>query len=97
MVPSMDEPPAVPLTAQVTAVLELPETVPVNWNVSPARMFAVEGETLTETEAGVAGLVGLFDVEEVPAQPQVSRTASMGMAVAAERMALRTHLELATL
>jgi len=30
MVPSADEPPATPLTAQVTAELELPETVAVN-------------------------------------------------------------------
>ena len=58
-------------------------------------MFAVDGETLTETDAGVDGFAGVFDVEEVdvPAQPQVSRAASKGMALAAERMALRAHLE----
>jgi hypothetical protein len=48
----------VPLTAQVTPLFELPVTKAVNWNVSPARMFAEVGETVTEMEAGVEGADG---------------------------------------
>jgi hypothetical protein len=58
IVPIALEPPAVPFTAQVTAVLELPETVAVNGNESPARMFALVGLTVTEVEVGVEGADG---------------------------------------
>jgi hypothetical protein len=88
MVPRADEPPPVPLTAQVTVVLEVPETVAVNWNESPARMLAVGGETETETEAGVEGEDGLFEDGEVAAaQPARIKAASDRIALAAGRIA----------
>jgi hypothetical protein len=62
IVPITLEPPAVPFTAQVTAVLELPETVAVNWNDSPARMFALVGLTVTLVEVGVEGADGVVGV-----------------------------------
>ena len=79
--PRVEELPMVPLTAQVTAVFELPETVAVNWNESPARIFAEAGETVTEMELGVDGEEGdeLFGGVEVAAQPA---------RVAAERSAI---------
>jgi len=62
IVPIALELPAVPFTAQVTAVLELPETVAVNGNESPARMFALVGLTVTVVEAGVEGVDGVVGV-----------------------------------
>jgi hypothetical protein len=62
IVPIAVDPPAVPFTAQVTAVLELPETVAVNGNESPARMFALLGLTVTEVEIGVEGVDGVVGV-----------------------------------
>ncbi len=94
--PRVDDPPAVPLILQVTAMFELPETVAVNWNWSPARMLAVDGEMVTETEVGVEGVVGLVGAEDgavAAAQPQVSRAASTGVALGVERMGLRAHLK----
>jgi hypothetical protein len=58
IVPIALDAPAAPFTAQVTPVLELPETVAVNWNDSPARMFALVGLTVTEVEVGVEGADG---------------------------------------
>ena len=52
MVPSVEAP---PLTDQVTAVFVVPDTVSLNWKVSPARMLAVEGETTTLIEDGGGG------------------------------------------
>jgi len=91
-VPRVAEPPAVPFTAQVTAVLELPETVAVNWNESPARMLALVGKTATEMEAGVDGCAGLFEVDEAappPQPPKSSKDASVARALASGRMAVR--------
>ena len=51
-----------PFTAQVTAVLELPETVAMNGNESPARMFALVGLTVTVVEVGVEGVDGVVGV-----------------------------------
>ena len=82
MVPRAAEPPAVPLTDQFIEVLVLPETAAVNWKLLPARMLAAVGETLTEVEAGVAGLLGLplelllELLEPVPAQPAATRAPS---------------------
>ncbi len=47
MVPSAEEPPGVLLTDQVTAVLEVPETVAEKEAELPTRILAVEGETAT--------------------------------------------------
>jgi hypothetical protein len=58
IVPIALEPPAVRFTAQVTAVLELPETVAMKVNESPARMLALVGLTVTEVEVGVEGADG---------------------------------------
>jgi len=52
----------VPFTAQVTTVLELPETVAMKVNESPARMFALVGLTVTEVEVGVEGADGVVGV-----------------------------------
>ena len=102
MVPRAAEPPGAPLTDQLTEVLELPETVAVNWKVLPERMLAVVGETLTEVEAGVPGLLGLPPelllelLEPVAAQPMATtaanRAATTGKDLARGRMAVRTHL-----
>lgn len=51
-----------PFTAQVTTVLELPETVAMKVNESPARMFALVGLTVTEVEVGVEGADGVVGV-----------------------------------
>ena len=80
MVPTVEEPPAVPLTAQVTDVLELPVTVAVNRKVLPARMLALVGETETVVEAGLDGGFGSpgFELELAPPpQPDASRVARM--------------------
>src|SRR6185369_13904169 len=98
MVPRAAEPPGAPLTDQLTEVLELPETVAVNWRVLPARMLAVVGETLTEVEAGVPALLGLPPELLLPvaAQPRATtaanRAATTGKDLAKGRMAVRTHL-----
>jgi hypothetical protein len=44
----------VPLTDQVTEVLDVPDTLAAKRNVSPARMFALVGETTTVIEGGGA-------------------------------------------
>ena len=85
-----------PFTAQVTAVLELPETVAVNRNESPARMFALVGLTVMDVEVGgvegVDGVVGvlleLVAALQPPSDP-AARTpaASTGSAFVVRRMA----------
>ncbi len=90
--PSVAEPPTVPFTAHVTAVLELPDTVAVNGNESPARMFAVVGETTTETDAGVDGVVELpaLELAEPPPHPhKIASDAIAGSALASGRIAVR--------
>lgn len=67
MVPSAEEPPGVLLTDQVTAVLEVPETVAEKEAELPTRILAVEGETATVIAGG--GGVCLLPVEE----PQAAR------------------------
>jgi hypothetical protein len=47
MVPSVEA----PLTDQVTAVFVVPDTVSLNWKVSPACMVAVGGDTTTLIDA----------------------------------------------
>lgn len=69
MVPNIDEPPVVPFTDQVTAALEVPETTAMNWNVSPARMLAVDGETETWTPPGGGGGGGCLFGAVVAAHP----------------------------
>jgi hypothetical protein len=70
MVPIVAEPPAVPFTDQVTDLLELPDTATLNWKESPARMFALAGDTTTLTKL-VGGGVCLFD-EVDAAQPAIN-------------------------
>ena len=52
IVPRALLPPAVPLTLQVTAVLEDPVTAAVNCCGLPRSTFAEEGDTLTATTTG---------------------------------------------
>jgi hypothetical protein len=81
IVPRVADPPAVPLTDQVTLVFELPETVAVNWKEPPARILAVDGVTVTVVEVGVAGVDGvdglLLEVV-VPLQPVNSSIVRIG-------------------
>ncbi len=83
------EPPVVPLTVQVTLPSELPLTVAVNWNESPARTLAVAGVSVTVVVPGVEGADGadglLFEVV-VPPQPQASRAARSGSDLIVVRM-----------
>jgi hypothetical protein len=53
IVPSVDGPP--PMIDQVTTVFVVPDTVSLNWKVSPARMLAVGGDTTTLIEDGGGG------------------------------------------
>jgi hypothetical protein len=106
IVPSAADPPGAPLTAQLTEVLELPETLAVNWKVLPARMFAVVGEMVTEVEAGVPGLFPpppelLVELPEpVAAHPMATMAGNtaansagmIGEHLSGHRMAVRTHL-----
>ena len=69
MVPRAAEPPTVPFTYQVTEVLEAPETVALNGKDSPARTFALEGDTTTVTEGG--GDDGCLVDEVEAAQPAI--------------------------
>jgi len=76
-VPSVEDPPFVPFTDQVTAVLEVPVTLALNVYDSPARIFAVAGETDTLTLfcAG-GGSAGGFIFETLPTQPKQNVAAS---------------------
>ena len=51
MVPTVDVPPTVPLTSQITAVLLVPDTVAENCCVLPSGTLALVG--VTEIETGV--------------------------------------------
>jgi hypothetical protein len=88
IVPREGEPPPMPLTAQVTLALDAPETVAVNWNESPARMFAEEGETVTDTEVGAEGELELLVGVDTRPQPARSRPIMSGMPVDQERIVL---------
>ena len=74
-VPSAAVPPVVPLTDQVTAPFVVPETVTLNANESPARIFAVAGDTVTVIEGGGGGgdLVPRL-VAEQPAEMSAARS-----------------------
>jgi hypothetical protein len=67
MVPTIAEPPAVPLTDQVTEVFVVPETAAENAWVSPVRMFALGGATPTVMDGGGGGCCLFPDV--AAAQP----------------------------
>lgn len=54
MVPTVAEPPVVPFTDHVTAVLVLPVTVAVKVRLEPTCTVAVDGETATTTDGGVS-------------------------------------------
>lgn len=87
-------------------MLELPDTVAVNWKVLPTRMLAVVGEMVTEVDAGVPGLFPLPPElllelpEPVAAHPMATKaaakaansTATIGEHLSGHRMAVRTHL-----
>jgi hypothetical protein len=98
-VPTAADPPAVPLTLQVTAVFEFPLTVAVNGNALPARMFAVDGVTVTvvevaEPDPGSDGDVGFGVVVVFAIPPHAHATSArkignMCIACTAERLAER--------
>jgi len=68
MVPTVAEPPGVELTAQVTAELDVPETLALKLIVEFARRLAEAGATLTVTEAGCgAGCSGARVFVDEPA------------------------------
>jgi hypothetical protein len=69
IVPSEEEPPEVPLTDHVTAVLVVPETLAENETVLPARTLAEVGETVTAT----SGVAGGWVLLELVAEPQPAR------------------------
>jgi hypothetical protein len=69
MVPRAAEPPTAPFTDQVTEVLEVPETLALKGKESPARTFALEGDTTTLTEGG--GGDGCLVGEVEAAQPAI--------------------------
>ena len=54
MVPTVELPPTVPFTSQLTAVLEVPETVALNGCDWAACTVALVGEMDTDTEGGGA-------------------------------------------
>ena len=58
MVPTVAFPPETELTDQVTVLFEEPETATENLVDAPARMLAVWGETVTETEDEEGGFWG---------------------------------------
>ncbi len=82
MVPTLELPPATPLTLQTTPVFEAPLTLAVNCCVCPRSTEAVEGVTLTVTLGGGGGGGGP-GAELVPAQP----TSDMSKISAAPKLA----------
>jgi hypothetical protein len=73
MVPTVVEPPVVPLTDQVTDLFDVPETMAVKAKESPARIFAVDGETTTVVEGGGGGGFLTRVVAEQPAAKSAAR------------------------
>lgn len=85
-VPRVAEPPVVPLTAQVTAVLVLPVTAEAKVREASARMFAVFGVTETETPGGGGG-GGVCPVEDaLPQEDRNAQTVSRDMPVRKPRI-----------
>jgi len=74
IIPSAAEPPVVLLTDQVTAVFVVPDTATENGKESPARMFAVGGDTTTVMEDGGGGCLVLRAVPAQPAKDIASKT-----------------------
>src|SRR5437868_14583794 len=56
IVPTLEAPPGLPLTDQLTAVLLVPDAIAVNCCDCPSWRLVLEGESETETE-GVAAIV----------------------------------------
>ena len=81
IVPSVVEPPAVPLTDQVTLVFCVPVTVAWKVNESPARTFAVDGVTLTDTPDGCGFGPGEDTVCDTPPAHPASAAAAIHRAV----------------
>lgn len=69
IVPTLELPPAIPLTLQETPVFDVPVTLAANCCVCPRITEAVEGVTLTVTFGGGGGGGGGEGAEVVPAQP----------------------------
>ena len=93
MVPSVAEPPVVPLTDQVRALFVVPETVAVNAKESPARIFSVAGDTITVIEGGGGGGGGGFVPRVVAEQPAAKSTTRMLPSCSNLHIAEDTHLE----
>lgn len=80
-----------PFTDQVTPVLEVPETVAVNGNVSPAWILAVGGDTETWTPAGGGGGGCLFVEEVLAAHPAKNKAEATKARVDKTLVFIRRH------
>jgi hypothetical protein len=94
IVPREAFPPATPLTDQVTAVFELPDTVAVKDSKPPARMFADAGETVTETDAGATGFDGVATVLPAPEVVAEQPASAAATDAASAIRALRRHRDI---
>jgi hypothetical protein len=81
------------LTLQFTLVFEFPDTVAVNANALPARIFAVVGLTVTIVAPGVPGSEGdvglgllVVEVFATPPHAQVTSARRSGRLCTAERI-----------
>jgi hypothetical protein len=92
MVPRVGEPPAVPLTDQVTAVFVVPETAAVKARESPVRMFAVGGATRTAIDGGGGG-GGCSYPEVAAAQPAKDKPTKAALRWSSLRIFANTHQE----
>ena len=74
MVPTVAEPPGVELTAQVTAELDVPETLALKLIVEFARRLAEAGETLSVTEDGCGIFAGCSGARVFVDEPAAQAT-----------------------
>lgn len=92
IVPTLELPPAIPLTVQVTAVFDVPVTLAVNCCVCPRNTEAVEGVTLAVTPGG-GGAAGaevvlaqltsdISKISATPKHPAACHTCILGVFIA---------------
>ena len=66
IVPTVELPPATPLTLQLTAVFDVPVTVAVNCCVLPSNTLELEDDTVIVTDCGASGGGGVIEDEPPP-------------------------------